>query len=146
MENLQNSASAPKPYTNDWAILYLRIIVGGALLLHNVAKMQDYNMIIQNYHQMWGVAGATWYVTFSFIEVLCAFLLIIGIWVRTAAVVLITGTVAGMMIYFGASSPQGVELNAIYILIYLLFVATGGGYFSFETAKYRRTLRRASEE
>ncbi len=95
---------------------------------------------------MWGVAGATWYVAFSFVEVVCAFLLIIGIWVRTAAVVLITGTVAGMVIYFGGASPQAIELSAIYILIYLLFVATGGGYFSFETAKYRRALRRASRD
>lgn len=123
---------------SDWAILYLRIVFGGILLLHNVSKMQDYNVVIESYHQLLGIGGATWYVAFSVVEVVCAFMLIIGRWVRPAAVVLILGTLAGMIIYFGLTSTQTIELNAIYILIYILFVITGGGYYSMDEVYCRR--------
>ncbi len=127
---------------NDWAVLYMRIVTGGALLLHNVAKMQDYNFIIDSYRQLWGVGGATWYVIFSFVEVVCAFLLIMGRWVRSASVVLILGTISGMMIYFGSNSALMIELNALYILIYLLFVICGGGYYSMDAARSGRWIRK----
>ncbi len=127
---------------SDWAILYLRILIGGALLLHNVAKMQDYNYIITSYHTLWGIGGATWYVAFSFIEVLCAFCLIMGRWVRLSAVILILGTISGMIVYFGYNSPLLIELNAIYILIYLLFVITGGGFYSLDSTRIKRVMRR----
>ncbi|MFR9523706.1 MAG: DoxX family protein [Rikenellaceae bacterium] len=129
-------------HRGDWTVLYLRIILGGVLLLHNVAKVQDYNVVIEAYHQLWGVGGATWYVAFSFIEVVCAFLLIMGRWVRAAAVVLILGTIMGMIIYFGASSPIMIELNSIYILLYLLLLITGGGYYSLDSVGCRRFLRK----
>ncbi len=127
---------------SDWVVLYLRIIVGGALLLHNVAKMQNYNFIIDSYRQLWGVGSATWFVAFAFVEVVCAILLIMGRWVRSAAVVLVLGTAAGMIIYFEARSQQMIELNALYILIYLLLVITGGGYYSLDAASCRRWTRR----
>ncbi len=131
--------------TGDWAILYMRIVVGGALLLHNVAKMQSYNVVIEAYHQLWGVGGATWYVAFAFVEVVCAFLLIMGRWVRSSSVVLILGTLAGMIIYFRTNTSTAVELNSLYILIYLLFVITGGGYYSIDAARYRRWVHRPTK-
>ncbi len=127
--------------SNDWALLYLRVVIGGALLLHNVAKMQDYNYIIEAYRSLWGVAGATWYVLFSFVEVTCAFLLIMGRWVRAASVVLILGTLAGMIIYFSVNALQSIELNALYILLYLLFVITGGGYYSLDSNYYKKRIK-----
>ncbi len=144
MKESQNTTKSP-PCTNDWAVLYLRIVIGGILLLHNVAKMQNYNLIIDSYHQMWGVGGATWYVAFSFVEVVCAFLLIMGRWVRSAAVVLILGTITGMIIYFGVEAARSIEINSIYILIYLLFVITGGGYYSMDAVSCRRVKKREDE-
>ncbi len=125
-------------YTSDWALLYLRIIVGGALLLHNVAKMQDYNTIISSYSSMWGIEGATWYIALSVIEVVAAFMLLIGFWVRSAAMVLIIGTISVMILYFRHSSPIFVELQSLYVMIYILFIITGGGYYSMDSARARR--------
>ncbi|MFI3332296.1 MAG: DoxX family protein [Rikenellaceae bacterium] len=140
MEDNQNRVTS-----NDWTILYLRIVTGGALLLHNVAKMQNYNYIIDSYRELWGMGGATWYVAFSFIEVICAFLLIMGRWVRSAAAVLILGTLAGMIIYFGSNSSLMIELNALYILIYILFLIGGGGNYSID-ANYKYRDYRAKRE
>ncbi|MFR9502883.1 MAG: DoxX family protein [Rikenellaceae bacterium] len=140
MKEKQKSTES-SPYTNDWTILYLRIIVGGALLMHNVAKMQNYNVVIDAYHQLWGMGAATWYVAFSFVEVLCALLLIIGRWVRPTAAMLILGTIASMIIYYGTLSSLTIELNSLYTLIYILFFITGGGYYSFDFARQRRINR-----
>ncbi len=145
MKESQNNTESPF-CTNDWAILYMRIVIGGVLLLHNVAKMQDYNIVIDSYHKMWGVGGATWYVGFSFVEVFCAFLLIMGRWVRSAAVVLILGTIAGMIIYFGGNSALTIEINALYILIYLLFVISGGGYYSLDSVSWRKVRRKKEDQ
>ncbi len=133
----------PKYYhSSDWALLYLRIVVGGALLLHNVAKMQDYNTIISSYSSAWGLSGATWYVALSAIEVIAAFMLIIGYWVRSAAMMLIVGTVSIMILYFRFSSPLFVELQSLYVMLYILFLITGGGYYSMDRARARRRLTR----
>ncbi len=127
---------------SDWALLYLRIVVGGALLLHNVAKMQDYNVIISAYSQMWGVSGATWYVVLSGVEVVGAFMLIIGRWVRGASVMLIGGTMWTMILYFKSSTPLFVELQSLYVMIYILFLITGGGYYSMDRVRYYRRRSR----
>ncbi len=137
---LQSTDKSKPLCTSDWALLYLRIIIGGALLLHNVAKMQDYNTIISSYSSMWGIEGATWYIALSVIEVVSAFMLIIGYWVRTAAVVLIMGTVSVMILYFRYSSPIFVELQSLYVMIYILFLITGGGYYSMDRARARRRI------
>lgn len=122
----------------EWANLFLRVSVGGSLLLHNVAKMQDYNFIITSYQSYWGMAGATWFVILSSIEVTCAFMLIMGYRVKLASATLIVGTIMALMIYFKDSSATFLNLQILYVFIYIYFLISGGGLYSFDYARARR--------
>ncbi len=122
----------------EWAILYLRVAVGGSLLLHNVAKMQDYNFIITSYHRYWGMAGATWFVILSAVEVTSAFMLIMGYRVRLAASALIVGTITALAVYFNDSTAMLLNLQILYVFIYIFFLITGGGLYSFDYSRSRR--------
>ncbi len=106
--------------------------MGGALLVHNIAKMQDYNTIINAYPSLGGIGGATWYILLSFIEVICAFMLIMGYYVRLAAIALILGTISVMTLYFKNGSPLFIEMQAINVFIYIFFIFTGGGLYSID--------------
>lgn len=122
----------------DIAQLYLRVIIGGVLILHNINKMQNYNEVISNYPMMDGLSGRFWYVVFASLESITAIMLIIGWRVRLAASILIGGTILAMLIYFPSPSMEDFELKAIYTFIYIYILIAGGGLYSFDSVRNGR--------
>ncbi len=120
--------------STDTALLYLRIVVGGMLLLHNIGKMQSYNTIINSYTPLDQISSPTWFILFGVIETLAAVMIIIGWRVRLASIILITGTVFALSVYFPNTSLVTLELNAIYVFIYIYLFIAGGGYYSLDNA------------
>lgn len=110
----------------DGAVLYLRLFMGGVLLLHNVGKLQTYNEIIESYPAMLTLSGRASFVIVSLIEVIAAVLLMIGLRVRTVAAVLVLGF--GFAVWrdgFGATD----EIRFLWVGISLaLWIAGGGAY------------------
>ncbi len=125
--------------TLDIAQLYLRIIIGGMLILHNINKMQNYNEIISNYPSLDGLSGRFWYVVFATLESVSAIMLIVGWRVRLAASILIGGTILTMLIYFPSPSIEDFELKAIYTFIYIYVLISGGGIYSLDSVRNTRS-------
>ena len=44
---------------SDVAILFLRLFIGGVMLLHIIGKMQDYDNLLLTYHHILGFDAAT---------------------------------------------------------------------------------------
>ncbi|MFI3288549.1 MAG: DoxX family protein [Rikenellaceae bacterium] len=124
--------------TLDIAQLYLRVIVGGMLILHNIDKMQNYNVIISNYPDLDGIAGNFWFVLFASAECISAIMLIIGWHVRLASTILIAQTILTLLIYFPSPSTTNLELNAIYTFIYIYILISGGGAYSLDGIRNSR--------
>ncbi len=118
--------------TLDLAQLYLRITIGGMLLLHNISKYQSYNLEISQYHNLDGLSAQFWFVFFTAIESITALMLIIGLKVRLAAFVLTIGTILYLTLYFPHAAGYELELQAIYIFIYLYILISGGGIYSYD--------------
>lgn len=110
----------------DWAVLYMRLFAGGMLLFHNIGKMQDYNEIINSYPAILHINNAAVFVIVAVLEVVLATLLILGLWVRTAAAVL----VAGMLLLLFWSGFG--ELEFVWLGIYLFLIISGGGIYAFD--------------
>lgn len=114
----------------DWAVLYMRLFAGGMMLFHNIGKIQDYNEIITSYPSLPLIGSAATFVLAAVAEVLLSVLIIMGLWVRTAALLMALG-IAAVLVWggFGAS-----ELEFVWLGIYVFLVISGGGLYGFDTA------------
>lgn len=113
----------------DWAVLYLRLFTGAMMLFHNIGKIQNYNEIINSYPSLLYINSAAVFVIVSVVEVLLAVLIIMGLWVRMAALAMALGILL-MFAWggFGASEPDFVWLG-----IYVFLIVSGGGFYAFDT-------------
>ena len=72
--------------STDWAVLYLRLFLGGVILLYNIGNIQDYNEIIDSYPSLLFLGNTVSFGVVTVVEVVAALLLMIGFRVRFAAV------------------------------------------------------------
>ena len=112
----------------DWAVLYLRLFTGGAMLFHNIGKIQNYNEIIGSYPSLLYINPAAVFVIVTVVEVLAAVLIIMGLWVRMSALVM----ALGILLLF-ARSGFG-EPEFVWLGIYVFLIVSGGGLYAFDEA------------
>lgn len=113
----------------DWAVLYLRLFIGGVMLFHNIGKMQDYNEIVNSYPSLPLLGSSGVFVIAAVAEVLLSVLIMMGVWVRFSAFLMALGL--GFM--FAAGLGAG-ELEFVYLGIYVFLIISGGGIYAFDAA------------
>ncbi len=116
----------------DLAILYLRIVVGGMLLLHNIGNIQNYNTLVGDYTAWSGLTGSAIFSLIMIVESISAVMLIIGWHVRLASVILIAQSIFSLLIYNPAPSSSELELGSLYTFIYLYIFIAGGGLYAID--------------
>lgn len=114
----------------DWAVLYLRLFAGGMMLFHNIGKIQNYNGIVNSYPSLPLVSSAAVFVIATVAEVLFAVLIIMGLWVRMAALLM----ALGILVAFAWGGFGAGELQFVWLGIYVFFIISGGGLYGFDTA------------
>ncbi len=125
--------------TLDIAQLYLRITIGGMLILHNIDNMQNYNEIISQFKDLEGLSSAFWFVALSSLESIAAIMLIIGWRVRFAATILIVQTILSLLVYYQSTTMVNLELKSIYTFLYIYILIAGGGTYSLDRFRGQRT-------
>lgn len=63
--------------TLSGGVLFMRLFLGGMLLLHNVSKLQNYNELINYYPSMWILSPQAVFVVSSITEVLFAVMVMV---------------------------------------------------------------------
>lgn len=127
--------------TLDWTILYLRLFLGGILLLHNIGKMQLYNEIVNSYPNLLHLGSAASFTIVTILQVVLAVLLILGIRVRSAALLLAAGMLAAIFVTYPGKGFLASELQFVYMGTCIALVISGGGLFSFDAAVSGRGKR-----
>lgn len=112
----------------DWAVLYLRLFIGGIMLFHNIGKMQDYNEIINSYPSLLYIDSSAVFVIVTIAEVLLSALIMMGLWVRFSAFLMALG-----LVFMFAAGLAG-EVEFVCLGIYVFLVVSGGGIYAFDTA------------
>lgn len=112
----------------DWAVLYMRLFIGGVLLFHNIGKMQTYNEIIDSYPSLLFIDNAAVFVIVTVAEVLFSVLIIMGLWVRMSALIMALGMV--LMFLWGAFGAG--EIEFMWLGIYVFLIISGGGIYAFD--------------
>lgn len=121
------------PRLIDFAVLILRITAGAFMLTHGWGKLL---MLTSGdaikFADPIGIGMTTSLVLAVFAEVVCAILVIIGLFTRLAAIpVVITMLIAAFVIH--AQDPLNVkEMSLLYALIYSFILITGAGRFSLD--------------
>lgn len=115
----------------DWAVLYLRLFTGAMMLFHNIGKIQNYNEIINSYPSLLYINPPAVFVIGTLIEVVAAVLIILGLWVRAAALVM----ALGILLMFAWGGFGAGELEFVWLGIYVFLIVSGGGFYAFDIAR-----------
>lgn len=116
----------------DWTILYLRLFLGGIILLHNIGKMQLYNEIINTYPSIFHMGSAATFASITIVQVVLAVLLIVGFRVRLAALLMAAGMLVSIFLIYPDKGFLASELLFVYMGSYIALIISGAGIFSLD--------------
>ena len=123
-----------KPYTagNSWLLLAARIIFGGLLMSHGIAKWQNFDALSAAFPDPLGVGSGVSLALAIFGEVVCSVGFIAGLFYRLALIPMIfTMCVAFFAVHGG-------DPFAAYLSVYVLMYAAGPGLYAADTLIARR--------
>ena len=119
----------------EMAILFLRVFIGGVMLLHMIGKLQDYDNYVLNFQSIVGLNHATSFALSILFEGLFAVMIIMGVGTRLAAalmaIVMIVSICEALM--QGTVTDGESKLEFIYIGIYITLVISGGGRYAISS-------------
>lgn len=124
----------------DFALLYLRLFIGGVVLLHNIGKLQTYNEIIDGYPALLFDSPTLTFAVFSILEVAFAMLIMCGLWVRFSSFLMALGMFLSIFVVVPTAGMTAGALQFVYMGIYIFFVIAGGGRYALDSALWRRRL------
>ena len=124
----------------DAALLYLRLFIGGVVLLHNIGKMQTYNEIIGGFPALIFDSPTVTFAVFTIVEVAFAMMIMCGLWVRFASFLMALGMFLSIFVVVPTSGMTAGTLQFIYMGIYIFFVIAGGGRYALDSALWRRKV------
>lgn len=132
-------ATPAKDRLYDAGLLILRIVVGCFMMTHGLGKL---TMLMGNdpiqFADPFGVGQTASLALTVFAEVVCSFLLIIGLLTRLAVIPLVI-TMAVAFFYIHIADAFGdKELSGLYLAIYVFLGISGSGRFSIDHLIWKR--------
>jgi len=133
MQKLLNLDFVPR--STDLALLVLRLWLGLAMAwLHGWGKLVNLIAGTSKFPDILGIGALPALLLAIFAEFFCSLLLVVGLWTRLAALLLlITMSVAFFMAHGAKLSGQGSgELAFVYLAGYVALLLAGAGKFSVD--------------
>lgn len=135
---LSTISTATARRRTDIALLFLRLFIGGVVLLHNIGKMQTYNEIIEGFPALLFDSPTLTFAVFTIAEVAFAMLIMCGLWVRFAAFLMALGMFLSIFVVVPTAGMTAGTLQFIYMGIYIFFVIAGGGAYALDSVLWSR--------
>jgi putative oxidoreductase len=123
------------PRSPDIALLMLRVWLGLAMFwLHGWGKLSNLIKGTSKFPDLLGIGQLPSLILVIFAEVVCALLLVAGVYTRFCALVLAITMSVAFFIAHGAklSGPGNGELAFIFLAGFVTLVVAGGGRFGFD--------------
>ena len=132
--------STKQHFRSDVAILFLRLFIGGVMLLHIVGKMQAYDNILLTYHRILGLDAATSFAVITILEGLFAAMIILGVATRFASAMMLIVVAMSIAEALLNDTPDvaTAKLNFVYMGIYITLLISGGGRYAFNVPNLLR--------
>jgi len=124
------------------ALLVLRVGAGGLMLAgHGWAKLVGFTDKLSTFPDPLGIGPGFSLALATFAEVLCSFLLIIGLATRFAAAALLTTMLVAVVLVHADDPFSKKELALVYIVPFFALVLAGGGDYSIDATWWRPRRR-----
>lgn len=121
------------PLAEDLGKLMLRVVAGGIMLLdHGWPKLAGFSGMAGTFPDPIGLGPGLSLGLIIFAEVLCALLVVLGLWTRLSTIPLIIGMTVITFISHGDDILGKGESGLIYLTIFVGILLFGGGRFSLD--------------
>ena len=133
---MANSTQNSSRSARDTATLLLRLVLAVLIGLHGIAKLHNGPGMIPDLVAKVGLPSAIGYLVYVG-ELVAPALLIVGLWTRLAAVVIVINMVVaitlvhtGQLLMLTKNGGYALELQAIYLFVAVAIALLGAGRFS----------------
>lgn len=113
------------------ALLILRLFVGGMMLTHGIAKLENYTALREGFPDPIGWGAGLSLVMIILVEVGCSLMVVTGLLTRFAVIPLIFAMIMAMTTH-ADMSVSGVELPLLYLGMYVVLFIAGSGKCSID--------------
>lgn len=115
------------------AMLFLRIVAGGLMLVHGYDKMVHFNETAGQMMNFMGIGSKASTALVIFAEFFCSILLILGLFTRLACIpLIICMSVALFMAHNGDFLGKG-QIAALFLICYIVLLFVGAGKVSVDS-------------
>lgn len=130
-------------YGKDLGVLIFRIVFGSILLYgHGLGKLSTiFSGEEIQFMDPIGIGNEISFYLAAFAEGICAILLILGLFTRPAAAILVVNFLVVLLHHFGDGFAI-LELRLFYLLSYTALIITGGGLFSLDYLFFGRRAKK----
>jgi putative oxidoreductase len=122
------------------ALLIIRLGFGGLMLYsHGWTKVMNFGDRVDRFADPLGLGSELSLVLVIFAEVVCALLIVFGLFTRLAAIPLVIETLVLVFIVHVGDEWGRIELPLLYLAAYSSLLIAGGGWYSLDNIlKYRK--------
>lgn len=113
------------------ALLILRLFVGGMMLTHGIAKLENYTAFREGFPDPIGWGAGLSLVMIILVEVGCSLMIVTGLLTRFAVIPLVFAMIMAMTTH-ADMSVSGVELPLLYLGMYVVIFIAGPGKCSID--------------
>lgn len=113
------------------ALLILRLFVGGMMLTHGIAKLENYTALREGFPDPIGWGSGLSLVMIILVEVGCSLMIVTGLLTRFAVIPLVFAMIMAMTTH-ADMSVSGVELPLLYLGMYVVLFIAGPGKCSID--------------
>lgn len=127
-----------EPLAGELGLLFLRITAGGGMLwLHGWPKLMHFSERMDRFADPFGLGPAVSLTLIVFAEVVCAALVLLGLWTRAAVIPLLIGMGTVAFVVKGGDPVGEKELALVYLAMYLVLLLTGSGRYSVDRIRFQ---------
>ena len=133
MASYSSSSTTNSTILYDTALLLVRITVSCLIMTHGLQKL---TMLLSTapveFPDPIGIGSVPSLILAVFAEVVCPFLIIIGVATRFSCIPLIITMLVAIFYVHAAEPLEAKELPVLYLLVFVVFFVTGAGKFSVD--------------
>ena len=125
--------TSSEPLAEDLGKLLLRVVPGGIMLLdHGWPKLANFGERLETFADPIGLGPALSLTLIVFAEVVCALLVMLGVWTRLSTIPLVIGMAVIAFVTHGDDLLGKGESGLIYLIVFIGILLVGGGRFSLD--------------
>lgn len=127
-----------EPIAEDLGYLVLRATAGGTMFWqHGWPKIMTFSERMDHFPDPFGLGGTFSLILIVLAEAVCAAMVVLGLWTRTALIPLILGMAVIVFMVKGDAAFGEKELALVYLFAFVTLLFTGSGRFSIDRISFK---------